>query len=173
MSGTSHPARTTSTRTNRLLSHPQKNTEACDELRRRIQMQASPALVESLASTAEVSLNSVYHQIEGGQKLSGDLIVALLKHLPTHEIEDAVNAAIAGTRFRIVLLPAAASIPSTSLLQATAPVMSSAGRLAEVVALASADGEIDDREARQIEVECCRQCETAGRVADRARRMAS
>lgn len=32
---------------------------------------------------------------------------------------------------------------------------------------------LDDDEARRIEVECCRQCETAGRVANQARRMAS
>lgn len=174
MTGRSRPARPTSTRTNRLLSHPEKNTQVVDTLRRKVQMLTSPGLIEAFTRTAEVSIHSVYHGLEGGQKFSVDMLVAVLTHLPIVEIESAVNDAFAATRFRVVLLPAnVEELGPTHLLHAAAPVMSSAGRLAEVVALAEADGRIDKDEVRQIETECCRQRETTSRLAEMARKLAS
>lgn len=172
MPETSRPARLTSTRTNRLLSHPQKNTEACDELRRWVQMHLSPLLVERMAESAECSIHACYHMIEGSQKLSADLIVALLEHVPTDETEAALNKCLAHTSFRIVRLPAARTA-STSLLIAAADASQGAGSVVSAAAHALDDGRVDAREAADLDGRATAVAAQLVQFADQARRMAS
>lgn len=118
----SRSARMTSARTSRLLSHPERNSQAVDQLRRRIQMLTSPGLAGAFAKTAELTIHSCYHSLEGGQRFSVDMLIAVLIHLPLREIEAALNEALSRTRFRVVLLPAGSDSLPAPLLAATAPV---------------------------------------------------
>lgn len=150
MNRSSRSARMTSIRTNRLLSHPQKNTERCDDLRRRIQMHTFPSLIEALAEECEVSICSIYNQIEGRQKLSVDLIVALLANVPSEETETSLNRCLAHTKFRLVRLPSVQA-SSTSLLVSAADASVGAGSVVSAAALAIDDGKVDVREADDLD----------------------